>query len=469
MAFIQSFGAAETVTGSCHFLQIENGPNILIDCGYFQGPEESRNSEAFGFNPKNVDILLITHGHLDHVGRIPKLVKEGFNGRIIALRETMEIAQIVLSDSAKIAESDYEMAVKRAEKNQSDKIIPLPLYTLDDVHAVFELITQYVSYNKPIKLVPGIKATFRNAGHILGSATIQLELDGAFTQNKQTKKLVFSGDLGSSKSLLMPPISYVKQADALYIESTYGDQNHRPLKESVNEFKSIIIDTLKRKGNVIIPSFAVARSQEILLLLKQMYLNHELPKCNIYLDSPMAIKATQIYTHYHAELNDSAQHWLQREGSQFDFPSLRYSLKGNDEYQIDQQPSGCIIIAGSGMCSGGRILHHLKQRLSNPLNSVMFVGYQVEGTLGRQLLDGAESINLDRENIEVNAQIHRVSGFSAHADQADLLGWLSTFEKLGQIYLIHGDPAKQRVLQQAIKTQFNLSAHIVQHGEKTTI
>jgi len=462
MTFIQSFGAAETVTGSCHFLQLKNGPNILVDCGYFQGENEEQTYAPFDFDPKDVDIVLLTHAHLDHVGRVPKLVKEGFDGKVVALRATMDLAEVILMDSAKIAEEDYKTALKKAKRTGNEKQVPPPIYTSDDAKAVFDLIIQYADYNKAIQLVPGVKVTFRNAGHILGSATIQIEV----SEEGYTKSLVFSGDLGSRRDIIMTPPSFVKKADALYIESTYGDREHRPLKETIDECKKIIINTLENQGNVLIPSFAIERTQEILLLIKQMYYDKELPVCKVFLDSPMAIRATQIYNNYHAELNASASKLLLRDGTVFDFPYLQYSLKAKDSMLINKEDSGCIIIAGSGMCTGGRILHHFKHRLWDDRNSVIFVGYQVKGTLGRQMIDGAESIQLFHEKINVNAKIHMLSGFSAHADQSDLVAWMSEFEQLEKIYLIHGEPDKQAVFKDVIKEQLHKPVHIVKYGEK---
>jgi metallo-beta-lactamase family protein len=277
---------------------------------------------------------------------------------------------------------------------------------------------------------------------------------------------VFSGDLGGSDDMIMPAPSSIKNADALYIESTYGDRDHHPLGESIKKCKQIIIDTLSNQGNVLIPSFAIERSQEILLLLKQMYYNHELPVCKVYLDSPMSIRATQIYNNYPKELNKNANKLLQRDGSVFEFPYLQYALKEKDSMRINEQESGCIIIAGSGMCTGGRILHHFKHRLWDDKNAVIFIGYQVQGTLGRQLIDGAEFIHLYHERISVNAKIHMLNGFSAHAGQTDLIAWINQFNQLGKVYLIHGEPNVQDEFKKAIKEQLCKPVHIVKYAEK---
>jgi len=459
---IQSFGAAETVTGSCHLVSLENGPNILIDCGMFQGALSKHNRDEFGFNPAEVDILLITHAHLDHVGRIPKLVKEGFKGRIIATRATMELAEVVLMDSAKIMEEDYATAIKKAERRgEASEVLP-SLYRTKDVATVFNLSIQYASYDQSIKLTPEVQATFRNAGHILGSSTIELD----FKENNQPRTIVFSGDLGNNNNIVMPSPEAIKKSDALYIESTYGDRNHKSTKDSISEFKTIVTQTLNQNGNVIIPSFAIERTQEILIILKQMYYEGSLPKCKVFLDSPMAIRATQIYNQHHFELNEMASQFLEKDGSIFDFPYLQYMLKGTDSQKINEEASRCIIIAGSGMCTGGRILHHFKQRLWNEKNAIIFVGYQAEGTLGRILVNGAEFIKIYHEKIKVGASISMINGFSAHADQTELLDWINQFEKLEKVFLIHGEPDKQSVFKQAIKEKLHKTVHIVKQGEK---
>jgi len=465
MTPIQSFGAAETVTGSCHFLQLKQGPQILIDCGMFQGYAEKRAYEDFGFDPKKVDILLITHAHLDHVGRIPKLVKEGFKGRIISLRATIDIMEVILLDSAKIMHEDYATTLKKAQRRgEEDKVKP-PLYTLEDVQSVFDLDIQYADYDESVSITKDVQATFRNAGHILGSATIQVD----FKEGEQHKTVVFSGDLGNNEDVIMPPPEAVQQADALYIESTYGDRNHRPLEGSIQEFKEAVINTLMNQGNVLIPSFAVERSQEILLLLKQMYYDNELPPCKVFLDSPMAIRATDIYNQYHSELNETANEFMKKDGSVFDFPALEYTLKGPDSIKINDEESGCIIIAGSGMCSGGRILHHFKHRLWNARNSVIFVGYQAQGTLGRLMVDGAEEIRIYRETIKVRAKMYMINGFSAHADQTELLNWIGNFKKLDNIFLIHGERDKQEIFKTAIEDRFHKTVHIVEYAEEVWI
>ncbi|GAB6069268.1 MBL fold metallo-hydrolase [Thiomicrorhabdus hydrogeniphila] len=462
MVAIQSFGAAETVTGSCHFLQLKSGPKMLIDCGMFQGHTDHDSTDPFGFNPQDVDILLITHAHLDHVGRIPKLVKEGFSGRIIATRATMDLAEVVLLDSAKIAQEDYKTSLRKAKRRGDEREVPEPIYAIDDAHAVFDMNIQYAEYDSPIQLAHGVSATFRNAGHILGSSTIQID----FNEDNQNKTVVFSGDLGGCIDTVMQAPENVPKTDALYIESTYGDRNHRALNDSVEEFKSAILQTLKNGGNVLIPSFAIERTQEILILIKQMYYDKELPECKVFVDSPMAIKATAIYNQNHHILNKAAQELFNKDGSVFDFPYLEYTISGADSMQINEVESGAIIIAGSGMCNGGRILHHFKHRLWNEKNTLIFVGYQVEGTLGRHLVDGAEFIRVYGEKIKVRANRLMINGFSAHADQKDMLKWMGGFETLDKVFLVHGERDKQEIFKKAIEDQLHKTVHIVEYAEE---
>ena len=464
MAYVQSFGAAEVVTGSCHIVHLPSGPTVMVDCGMFQGEEERENARPFGFDPKKVDILLITHAHLDHVGRIPKLVKEGFRGKIITLRSTMDLAEVVLLDAAHLMEEDYRTRYRKAQRRGTEKRVKPPIYTVGDVEAVFELPILYATYDTKIELSRGVEVVFRNAGHILDSATIQIE----YETNKGRKSIVFSGDLGNHNDIVMPDPVPLRYADALYIESTYGDRNHKPIKESVAEFKQVIQNTLLSQGNVLIPSFAIERTQEILCILKKMYDNHELPRCRVYLDSPMAIRATEIYNLYHEELSRECNDYLRRDGTIFEFPWLEYTSRPEESRKINEQ-NGCIIIAGSGMCNGGRILHHFKNRIWNPKNSVIFVGYQAKETLGRKIVDGAEWITLYHEKIRVRARIHTINGFSAHADQSELLAWMQSFRHLGKIFLVHGEREKQEIFRKAIRSKMHNPVHIVKEREKIWI
>lgn len=464
MALVQSFGAAEVVTGSCHLLQLDSGLNIMVDCGMFQGSIEEKNFQAFGFDPKEVDVLLITHAHLDHVGRIPKLVKEGFSGRIITLRSTLDLAEVVLLDSAHIMEEDYKTHFKKAQRRGEEGKVPAPLYTVDDVKSVYDLPLIYAKYDETITIGKNVTATFHNAGHILDSAIITI----SYHDKGEEKTVVFSGDLGNHNDMVMPIPDQIKNTNTLYIESTYGDRKHEGMKESTQEFKQIINDTLLSQGNVIIPSFAIERTQEILCILKQMYDNKELPQCKIFLDSPMAIRATKLYDSYHDELSKCCNDYLKRDGTIFEFPYVHYTLTPDESKQINEE-DGCIIIAGSGMCTGGRILHHFKNRIWNPKNSIIFVGYQAQGTLGRKLKEGMEWIKLYHEEIKVNARIHSISGFSAHADQDELLEWIEGFETLDNIFLVHGEKKAQMVFQALIREKTEKKVHIVKEEEEIWI
>jgi len=465
MAILQSFGAAETVTGSCHLLQLHNGTTLLIDCGMFQGLVEDHNRKAFGFDPADVDFLLLTHGHLDHVGRTPKLVKEGFRGTIVTHRSTMDLAEIVMLDAAHLMEESYKIRYRKAQRSGKEREVPKPLYSESDVHSVFQRPVRYATYDSQIDLGNGVFVNFRNAGHILDSAIIEV----IFEEQGLKRTVVFSGDLGNDNDLVMPPADKLDEADVLFIESTYGDRDHKPMHESVKEFESVITETLEQEGNVLIPSFAIERTQEILCLLKQMYLRGDLPVCQIFLDSPMAIRATELYKTYHEELSLTCNEMLEKDGALFDFPYLHYTLRVQDSMKINAEESRCIIIAGAGMCNGGRILQHFKHRLWNKKNALVFVGYQVEGTLGRKIIDGAKKIEIYNEEIIVKAKVHTINGFSAHADQSGLIKWMRNFKKLDKIFLIHGERDKQKIYQKKIAEDLGKKAHIVTYAEKIGI
>jgi metallo-beta-lactamase family protein len=461
MATVTSHGAAGVVTGSSHLLSIENGPNILIDCGMFQGREEDRNTESFGFVPSSVDYLLLTHAHLDHVGRIPKLVKEGFERNIVATMPTRDLVEVILLDSAKIMFQDYETHYKKAMRKGKEESVPQPLYLEDDVHAVFALPWRYVEYDKQIELCEGVKVTYKNAGHILGSAFIEIE----YIEHGAPYTIVFSGDIGNDNDMVMPNLARCKHADYLYVESTYGDRDHKNIDDSIVEFKKVIIDTLQNWGNVVIPSFAVERTQEILCLLREMYDKKELPECKIFVDSPMATRATEVYVKYVEQLSEKCQKNREENGSIFDFPLLNYTADAESSIAINDVERRAIIIAGSGMCTGGRLLHHFKQSLWNPKNSIIFVGYQGSGTLGRHIVDGAKWVKIYGEDILIKANIHTINGFSAHIDQSGLLDWISKIDDLKTIFLIHGEEDKQTILRSVLENALEKKVHIVKADE----
>ena len=466
MATVKSYGATEEVTGSCHLLEIE-GVKILIDCGMFQGEEEPLNERPFEFRASEIDYLFLTHAHLDHIGRVPKLVREGFVGKIYATSATMDLAYIVLLDSVKIMNEDfathYKKAVRRAEQTRVKK----PLYEPLDVQNTFN-VREWVNpeYAKYYELCEGISFRFLNAGHILGAAFIEFD----YMDANDSRSLVFSGDIGNSNGLLLPNLQACKKAETLYIESTYGDRNHRNIEATIAEFKEVVLATLKRNGNVLIPSFAIERTQELLGILRDMYESGELPKhTKVFLDSPMASKATEVYNDYVTELNVEMLEHLKDEGSVFDFEALIYTLSAQESKEINAIESNAIIIAGSGMCSGGRITHHFKRRIWDAKNSVVFVGYQAKGSLGREIVDGAEWINLYGEDIIVKASIHTINGFSAHADRDTMIAWMKKIKNLKKVCIVHGEKEAQVNFAASIKEGLGIEARIVKHGEEVEL
>ena len=461
MATVTSYGATEEVTGSCHILEID-GIKIMIDCGMFQGDLEEQNQGSFSFKASEVDYLLVTHAHLDHVGRIPKLVKEGFSGKIYATDATKDLAYIILLDSAKIMNEDFATKYKKAARKAIEKKLLPPLYGPLDVQATFNMPWVNPEYDEYFDICEGVSAVYRNAGHILGSAFIEI----SYMEDGKSHTIVFSGDIGNSNDLVLPNLQKCKKADVLYVETTYGDRNHRSLEETLIEFKEIVIKTLKANGNVLIPTFAVERTQELLYILRDMYENKELSKCKVFLDSPMATKATEVYSNYSEQLSDGCQENIKENGNVFSFDTLVYTETPEASKAINEIVGGSIIIAGSGMCNGGRITRHFKHRIWNPNNAVIFVGYQAVGTLGREIVDGAEWINIYNEDIIVKASIHTINGFSAHADQDGILKWISKIKNLKKVFLIHGEKESQMNFKEVLENKLDIDAHIVDYKEK---
>lgn len=460
MAKVTSYGGASMVTGSCHFVEI-GSVRILIDCGMIQGHNWQENYDAFGFEVGSIDYLLLTHAHADHIGRVPKLVKDGFRGEIIATQATFDVAQIMLLDSAALLYEEYETLLRKALRRGEEALVKEPLYLKEHVEQVFTKKMRKAQYGETIKIAPFLNITFQNAGHILGSSFIVID----YEEDGIQKSVVFSGDLGSHNRLLLNGLDGVKKADTLFIESTYGDREHKPIKESIAEFRSAIIETMERGGNVLIPSFALERTQEILWLLHSMHEEGILKKCTVFLDSPLAIEATKIYQKHPAELNQEVGLHVAMGDDPFGFPQLKYTQRRIDSMEINDVEKRAIIIAGSGMCTGGRILHHIKQRIWDPKNAIVFVGFQVDGTLGRDIIDGAEFVRIYGEDIKVRAKVYTINGFSAHADQKDMLDWMHKIEGLRNIYLIHGEVEKMEIFKQYIKEHLAEKVHIVKKNE----
>jgi len=426
-------GAARQVTGSCHLVTYGDR-RILIDCGLFQGGADYHdlNYEPFGFEPEDIDALLLTHAHLDHCGRIPRLVRQGFRGRILATAATRDLARIVLLDAARLQEEDAERA-ERSGRRRGESIRG-PLFTLDDAFHCLDYFDTPMAYGQTIPVVPGVTAKFQDAGHILGSASILLTLK----EHGQDRTLLFSGDLGNPGRPILRDPAPAPDADYVVMETTYGNRPHRSLPDSVDELYRAIRETFARSGNVIIPTFALERAQEILYYLHRGAMDGKLPEhMPVFLDSPMAISATEIFRR-HSECFDRQFLDQLRESDPFAMPGLRFTRDVAQSMAINRIESGAVILAGSGMCTGGRIRHHLKHNLWRERCSVIFVGYAAEGTLARRIVDGAQSVRLLGEDIQVRAQIWTINGFSAHADQRGLLDWLGRAPRR-KVLLVHGE------------------------------
>ena len=436
---ISFHGADQEVTGSCHLLEC-NGKRLLVDCGLYQGGHElaEENAKPFGFNAAEIDFLLLTHAHLDHCGRIPLLAKRGFKGEIITTAASRELARLVMLDSAHLQEEEAAYQTRRAERIHGNhgKATVEPLYSVLDALNSLEYFGRSANYGKALDIAPGIRATFSDAGHILGSASILLELE----ENSSQHRVIFSGDLGYSGRALLRDPATPPRADVVLMETTYGDRLHKKLKPSVEELYSGIEDTFQRGGNVIIPTFALERAQEILYFLHQGVDSGRLPaSMQVFLDSPMAISATEIFRH-HPECYDRETSALFNQGKDpFSLPGLHFTRETAQSIALNNVGGGAVIMAGSGMCTGGRVRHHLKHNLWRKESSVIFVGYAAQGTLARRIIDGAKQVRIFHEEIPVHAKIYTIGGFSAHADRDELLAWHDQIEGLEKTVLIHGE------------------------------
>jgi metallo-beta-lactamase family protein len=453
---IRFLGGARTVTGSCFYVAGEK-ERILVDCGMYQGPDaEEVNKRQFEFDPSEIDCLFLTHSHLDHVGLVPKLVREGFGGRIITTSAAADITELILYDSAHIQEYDAEWHNKKALRSGG----PLrePLYIARDVDRVLPLIERK-NYGKIEPLSENVRYRFVNAGHILGSATLELWCrDGS-----RERKMVFSGDIGKKGNPIVEDPVFVEQTDYLTIESTYGNRNHKGMQESVDELVNVIRNTFRRGGNVIIPSFALGRTQDLLFILNKLAKEDRLFRINVYIDSPLAQGITRVYEAHKEYFDEEARLLFSTESS--DAIRIHFTKRTEDSMVLNGIKKEAIIIASSGMCEGGRILHHLKHNLWRRECSIVFVGYQAEGTLGREIVDGAKSVGVLGENVVVRAEIHTLGGFSAHADQSELIDWISRFKNKPEIFIVHGEERAAFEFQQLVREKFGFKTHVPARGE----
>lgn len=455
MASLTFYGAVEGVTGSMYLLQTEYS-QVLLDCGLFQGrrTEEAKNLEPLPVDVHKLDAVVLSHAHLDHSGRLPLLVSAGYTGTIYMTKPSSDLIDILLKDAASLQERDAQWENKRRKRSGKKEVEAL--YTLDDVEETLTYC-QGVEYYQTLAITDDIKVRFLDAGHILGSAIVEIYI----TENQEEKKLVFTGDLGNSQAALLRDPDTVDRADILLMESTYGDRDHRSMDETLKEFETVLEDAQENGGNILIPSFAVGRTQEIIFRLGELYQTGKLKHQAIYLDSPMAIAVTEIYHRYQDVYNREDSAAIQAR-SKLDhsklkslhtfLPILRYSTSTDESMALNRIQSGAIIIAGSGMCNGGRIRHHLKHNLWRKQSHVVFVGFQAEGTPGRTLIDGATHMKIVGEDIKVQASIHTLGGFSAHASQTQLIDWLSGFTlKKPKLFLVHGEHSAKLALQEAVK------------------
>ena len=457
-------GGARTVTGSCFLLEAGD-KKYLIDCGMFQGGRalRRRNFLDFPFDPAEIECLFLTHAHIDHSGLIPKLVREGFQGKIYSTRATVDLCRIMLPDSGYIQEMEAEWENRKARR--AGRSETPPLYTIDDARAALEYF-EGIDYNEFINLSSALSFRLQNAGHILGSAILELFVVEAGV----AKKFVFSGDLGRTGQPIICDPDVIEEADFLIMESTYGQRLHEEEGEKENVLAEVIISTLKRGGNIIVPAFTVGRAQELLYILNKLIDRGKIPALPIYIDSPMAIKTTDLFICHNECFDLEMRAYLIRGECPLHFPEVTFTPKVEQSRAINEIRGGALIISASGMCDAGRIRHHLKHNLWRPESTVLFVGYQAEGSLGRRLLEGIRRVRIFGEDIVVRATIASILGFSAHADRDELLKWVGKFKrKPSQIILVHGEDEALENLAALLREQFQVDVYIPSYLEEIAL
>ncbi len=455
------------VTGSSYLLEFDS-TSAIVDCGMFQGEAEVErlNYEPFPFDPARIDYVLLTHAHLDHVGLLPKLVKHGFAGKIICTDATKSLAEIIMLDAAKIQEEDanFLKSSGRSSPEESGYSRGEPIYTRDDIDAVMQKFEVY-PYGEIVKL-RDFSFRMREAGHILGSVTFEIWYNNS--QGRE-RKLVLSGDLGQTGARIIRDPDFIREADYVVMESTYGGRNHRDKNETLLELLSILNEAAKDKSRVIIPTFAVERTQELLYEINLFIERKLLKGLKVYLDSPLAIKATEIFRAYKKYYDEDAMSLVRSGDDPFSFRGLEYTENVHDSKRLAGE-RGALIMAGSGMCTGGRVLHHLMNTLPMKDAHIVFVGFQVPGTLGRRIVDGANMVRIHGVDVPVRAKVHTLNGFSAHADQHDLLYWLRSFgHSPREVFVTHGDQTNRTIFAQLVKNELQLNAVTPEPGSEYTL
>ncbi|HMK36012.1 MAG TPA: MBL fold metallo-hydrolase [Desulfomonilaceae bacterium] len=466
MLHITCFGAAGLVTGSNYLIETSRGKPLIVDCGLFQGGKEIErlNWQKWGFDPKQIKHLILTHAHIDHSGRIPKIVRDGFRGKILTSPPTAELCRIMLLDSAHVQEMEAEWQTRKNRRKARQET--QPLYTTRDAEESLYYLNP-VELDQTMELEPGTRLRMRNAGHVLGSCIVELWIEDS---GKETK-IVFSGDLGKQDQLIVGDPFPVIDADYLFIESTYGNRFHRSLDESKAELLSAIQYAVSHNEKVIIPAFALERTQELLYILGEFSREGRLPDIPVYLDSPLAIKATEIFRKNKKYFDEAARAIVDRGFDPFSLPNLKFTRTTGESIKINQLPGSAIIIAGNGMCTAGRIKHHLKHNLWRNGASIIIVGFQAQGTTGRLIVDGAKNVTIFGEKVAVKAKVFTIGGLSAHADQADLLSWIGHFTEKSRprVFVVHGEPASSQALARAVRERFNLDVVVPRRGEPLTL
>jgi len=460
---IEFFGATERVTGSCHILRC-NGHTVLLDCGLIQGSRQADelNRQSFPFDCANIDAVILSHGHIDHSGRLPLLMNRGYKGEIHCQNATLDLVEVLLKDSARLQQQDADFYNRKRKKKGEEA--RTPLYTEGDAKSVFRALRGH-KYRESFEILPGIEVCLYNAGHILGSAIVELKL----TEGDKKRTLVFSGDIGQYDTPIINDPYPIEHADLLLMESTYGNRVHRKRENTVKEIGEILQTAASEGGNVLIPAFSIGRSQELLYLLGENFVNWNMKEWQVYLDSPMAITASKIYWDYPQLYDEEATKFRRDLLEMPTLNNLRLTQSVDESKAIAKHKGGAIVIAGSGMCTGGRIMHHLKNNLENPKAHVIICGYQSPGTLGGRLVHGEEDIRIHGKWFKNRAQVHTVGGLSAHGDQNDLSRWMSGFKNKPKLYVVHGNEDGKAGLIKLAKEKFSWHGEMAKPGQHVEI